>query len=142
MIKIVFCVELWICVSIKVEVTVFVNFMFFFTFIKFRIHLSKNNHLFSFFAHFVETNCKKWFSWNFFIRIEMFFFIIVYNFHVFCLYFFYLIKSSNCASWICHLMLLIESTKYEFFSLSTIMSCDNSICLSIRSSFKNCNKLM
>ena len=141
MIEIMFHVELWVCISIKIEVMISVNFIFFFAFIKFEIHLSESDYLFSSFAHFIEADYERWSSWNFFIRIRASFFIIVYDFHVLCLYSSHLIRSSNCASWIYHLMSSIESTKYEFSLLSTVTDDDSDICHLIRSCFKSSNKL-
>ena len=119
-----------------------VNLMFSFTFMRFVIHLSENDHLFSSFVHFVKTDQERWSSWNSFIRIEISFFIIVYDSHVLYLYFSHLIRSSNCASWVCHLMSSIKSTKYESSSLSTIMSSDSDTCYSTELCFENSNKLM
>ena len=112
-----------------------------FLFHVFVICVLKNNCWFSFFIHSVRTDCKKWSWWNFFIKTNVSFFIIVYDFYVFCSYFSHLIRSLNCVNFVFHFMLSIESTKYRSFSLSIIMSCDNDTCLSIRLSFKNHNRL-
>ena len=100
-----------------------------------------SNHLFSFFTHSAEADCEKWFLWNSFTSSEVFFLIIMYSFHVYCSYSSHLIRSSNHMNFMFHFMLLIKSTKYESCSFSTIMSCDDSICLLIESFFKNHNKL-
>ena len=125
-----------------------IHFMFFFImffsvfmFCVFMIHVSENNHQFSSFIHSVKINHEKWSWWKFFIKTDVFFFIIMYDSHVFCLYSSHLIRNSNHVNFIFYFMLLIESTKYRSSLLSTIMSCDSDICLSIRSSFENCNRL-
>ena len=132
-IKIMIYVELWIFILIKIEVVISVNFA---------VHLLESDYLFSFFVHFVEADWEKWSSWNSFIRIRVFFFIVIYSFHVLHLYFFHLIRSSNHASWIHHLMLSIKSTKYKSSSLSTVMSSDSDTCHFIRLCFESSNKLM
>ena len=76
-----------------------------------------------------------------FLSKLMCFFINIYNFHVFYLYFFHLIRSSNCTDFVLHFMLSIKLIKYEFSSFSIIINCDNNIYLSIKLSFKNHNKL-
>ena len=90
-----------------------VNFMFFFILVKFRVCLSESDCLFLSFAHFVETDCKKWSSWNSFIRIKTSFFIIMYDSHVLHLYFSHLIRSLNHADFMFHFMSSIKSTKYR-----------------------------
>ncbi len=141
-----FYVELWICISIKVEVVICVSFVFcvfmILIFIKFMIYLFKNDYLFLFFTHLTEINYEKWSSWNSFIRINIFFLIIIYDFHDFCLYFSYLIRSSNHASWIHHLMLLIKLIKYKSSLLSIIIDDDSDTCCLTESCFKNNNKLI
>ena len=131
----------WIFILIKIEVVIFVNFMFFFAFMRFVICLSEDNHLFSFFIYFIKIDWERWSSWNFFIRVSASFFIIIYNSHVLHLYSSHLIRSSNHASWIHHLMLLIKSTKYRSSSLSTITDSSSDTCCLTRSCFKNSNKL-
>ena len=91
--------------------------------------------------YFIEADYERWSSWNFFIKIRVFFFIVVYDFHVLCLYSSHLIRSSNCASWIHHLMSSIKSTKYESSSLLTVTNSSSDTCCLIRSCFENSNKL-
>ena len=107
----------------------------------FMIHVSENNHQFSSFTHSVRTDCEEWSWWNSFIKTDASFFIIMYSSHVLLSYSSHLIRSSNCASWICYLMLSIELIKYRSSSLSTVMSSSSDICCSIRSCFENSNKL-
>ena len=95
-----------------------------------------------FFAHFVETDHKKWFSWNFFIIIEAFFFIVMYNSHVLHSYSSHLIRSLNHVNFVFHFMLSIKSTKYRSFLFSTIVNYNNDTYLLIESSFKNHNRLI
>ena len=118
--------------------SVFVNHVFM---IHFMNYVSESNHQFSSFIHSVRTNHEEWFSWNSFIKIDVFFLIIMYNFHVLCSYSSHLIRSSNHVNFMFHFMLSIKSTKYESSSFSTIVSCDDSTCLSIRLSFKSHNRL-
>ena len=108
----------------------------------FMIHVSENNYQFSFFTHSAKTDHEKWFWWIFFIKVSIFFFIIMYDSHVLCLYSSYLIRSSNHVNFIFHFMSLIESTKYKSSSFSTIIDCSDNTCLLIESSFKNCNRLI
>jgi len=110
--------------------------------IHFMIHVSESNHWFSFFTYSIRADCEEWSWWNSFIKADAFFFIIMYDSHVLCSYSSHLIRSSNHVNFVFHFMSLIESTKYEFSSFSTIVSCDDSTCLLIRSSFKSHNKLM
>src|SRR5205085_133980 len=77
-----------------------------------------------------------------FIKINVFFIIIMYNFHVFYLYFFHLIKSLNCVNFVFHFMSSIKLTKYKFSLFLTIMNCNNDTCLLIKSFFENHNKLI
>ena len=119
--------------------SVFVNCVFV---IHFMNHVLRDNHQFSSFIHSAEADHEEWFSWNSFIKIDVFFFIIVYDSHVFCLYSSYLIRSSNCVNFVFHFMSSIKSTKYESSSFSTIMSCDDDTCLLIESFFESHNKLM
>ena len=141
-IEIVFHVEFWIFILIKVEVVISVNLMFFFAFMRFMICLSESDYLFLSFVHFVEADYKRWSLWNSFIRIDVSFFIIIYDSHVLCSYSSHVIRSSNHVSWIHHLMSSIKSTKYESFSLSTVTNNDSDICHFIRSCFENSNKLI
>jgi len=120
----------------------FYKFHVFFAFIRFVIYLSENDYLFLFFIYFVETDQEKWSLWNSFIRIDVSFFIIIYDFHVFCSYSSHLIRNSNHAFWIYHLMSLIESTKYESSLLSTVTDSSSDTCYFIRSCFENSSKLM
>ena len=132
---------MFICCSwttILHALSVFMNCVFVICFVN---HVSENIHWFSSFIHSVEADHKKWSSWNFFINSEIFFLIIMYNFHVYCSYSFHLIRSSNHMNFMFHFMLLIKSTKYESCSFSTIMSCDDDTCLLIKSFFKNYNRL-
>ena len=105
-------------------------------------HVSEGNCQFSSFIHSVETDCKEWFSWNSFIKIDTSFFIIMYNFHVLCSYSSHLIRSSNHVNFMFHFMSSIKLIKYESSVFLTIVSCSNDTCLLIKSSFKSCNKLM
>src|SRR5205809_936799 len=82
------------------------------------------------------------FSYNSFIKIDVFFFIIMYDSHVLHLYSSHLIRSLNHVNFVFHFMSSIKSTKYRSSSFSTIMNCDDDTCLLIRSSFKNHNRLM
>ena len=107
----------------------------------FVLHVFDDNHLFSFFIHLAETNHKEWFLWNSFINLKTSFLIIMYDFHVCCSYFSYLIRSSNHMNFMFHFMSSIKSTKYESCSFLIIMNCDDSTCLLIESFFKNYNRL-
>src|SRR6266487_3655773 len=78
----------------------------------------------------------------FFIKINVFFFIIVYDSHVLCSYSSHLIRNSNCADFVFHFMSLIKLIKYKSSLFSIIMSCNDNTCLLIRLSFKNYNKLI
>ena len=118
--------------------SVFMNCVFV---IHFMNYISENNHWFSSFIHLIRADCEKWSSWNFFIKINIFFFIIMYDSHVLCLYSSYLIRNSNCMNFVFYFMLLIKLIKYKSSSFSTIMNCDNSTCLLIELSFKNHNRL-
>ena len=144
-----FHVKLQIFILIKIEVVIFIYFMFFFimffsifVFHIFMIHVSENNHQFSSFTYSVRTNYKKWSWWNFFIKTNASFFIIMYSSHVLHSYFFHLIRSLNHMNFMFHFMSLIKSTKYRFFLFSTIVSCDDNTYLLIRLFFENHNKLM
>ncbi len=139
MIEVVFCVKLCVFILIKVEVVISVNFMFFFVFV---ICVSEDNHQFSSFTHSAETGCEEWSWWNFFIKVNVSFFIIIYDSHVLCSYSSYLIRSLNCVNFVFYFMLLIKLTKYRSSLFSIIMSYDNSTYLLIRSFFKNYNKLI
>src|SRR5436189_3774447 len=75
-----------------------------------------------------------------FLSKSVYFFIIIYDFHVFYLYLSHLIKSLNCMNFVFHFMSLIELTKYESSLFSTIMSCDDDTCLLIESFFESCNR--
>ena len=139
MIEIIFCVELHVFILIKVKVMISVNFIFFFVFV---ICVSEDNHQFSSFTHSAEINHKEWSWWNFFIKINASFFIIIYDSHILCSYSSYLIRSSNHVNFIFHFISLIELIKYRSFLFSIIISYDDDIYLLIRSSFKNYNRMI
>ena len=93
------CFVMWFLIIIKIKfvfmfvccswatmlhaLSVFVNHVFMIHFVN---HVSKSNCWFSSFIHSAETDCEKWSSWNFFIKINVFFFIVMYDFHVLYLY--------------------------------------------------------
>ena len=120
------------------------NWVFFLIFLSswFTFHVLESNCWFSFFTHSVRTDYKEWSWWNFFIKTDVFFFIVVYSSHVLYSYSSHLIRSLNCMNFMFHFMLLIESMKYESSSFSTIVNCDNDTCLLIRLFFENHNKLI
>ena len=95
-----------------------------------------------FFYSFSQSRLQRMILMKFFYQNKCIFFIIVYDFHVLHSYFFHLIRSSNCVNFVFHFMSLIKSIKYESCLFLIIVNCDDSICLLIRSFFKNCNKLM
>src|SRR6266487_3794371 len=78
----------------------------------------------------------------FFIKINVFFFIIIYDSHVLCSYSSHLIRNSNHANFMFHFMSLIKLIKYRSSLFSIIMNYDDDTYLLIELSFKNHNKLM
>ena len=80
------------------------------------LHVKKQLSIF-FFYSFSQNKLWKMILMKFFYQNKCVFFIIVYSFHVFCSYSFYLIRSSNCVNFVFHFMLSIKSTKYRFSSL-------------------------
>ena len=139
MIRVMFCVKLCVFILIKIEVVISVNFMFFFVFM---IHVSESNYWFLSFTYSVEASYEEWSWWNFFIKMSVSFFIIIYDSHVLCLYSSHLIRSSNHANFIFYFMLLIKLTKYESSLFSIIISYDDSTYLLIELFFENHNRLM
>jgi len=141
MIKIKF-MFMFICCSWVImlhALSIFMNHVFMIHFIN---HVSENNHWFSSFIHLVRINHEEWSSWNFFIKINVFFFIIMYDFHVLCSYSSHLIRSSNHMNFMFHFMLLIKLIKYRLSSFLIIINYDDDTYLLIKSSFENYNKLI
>ena len=91
------CFVMWFLIMIKIKfmfmficclwitmlhaLSVFVNHVFV---IYFMNHVSENNHWFSSFIYSVRTNHEEWFSWNFFIKIDVFFLLsfIIFMFFI------------------------------------------------------------
>ncbi len=140
MIKIKFMFMFLCCswITMLHALSVFVNYVFVVCFVD---CVLESNYWFSFFIHSAGAGCEEWSSWNFFIKIDVSFFIVMYDSHVLCLYSSHLIRSSNCADFMFHFMSSIKSTKYELSSFSTIVDCSDGTCLPIRLSFKSCNRL-
>ena len=119
--------------------SVFMNYVFV---IHFMNHVLRDNYQFFSFIYSAETDCEEWSSWNSFIKINMFFFIIMYDSHVLYLYSSHLIRSSNHVNFIFYFILLIKLTKYRSSSFSIIINYDSDTYLLIRLSFENYNKLI
>jgi hypothetical protein len=119
--------------------SVFVNCVFVICLVN---HVLGGNCWFSSFIYSAGAGHEGWSWWNSFTKINVSFFIVMYDFYVLYLYSFYLIRSLNCVDFVFHFILLIKLTKYEPSLFLIIVGCGGGTYLLIRLSFENYNRLM